>query len=147
MRGAVPLIAPTGPSLCLRGVTVLKWIAVVLCVLQGSYMLIDGLKALATGNYITPGSGEHAGQLGPWAGLVGRIGIVADSTGMKLTFVFLGVAWLIVAAGIGFEVAWSWIAGLVVAAASLWYLIPGTVISVLVLGILVITPLRSIGRS
>ena len=126
---------------------VLKWIAVVLCVVQGGYMLVDGMKALVTGSYITPGSGDHAGQLGPWAGLVGRVGIPPESVGMKLTFVILGLAWLAAAIGLGFEGSWSWIAALIVAITSLWYLVPGTVISVILLILLVVTPLRSIGRS
>jgi hypothetical protein len=128
-------------------VVALKWVCIVLCAVQGSYMLLDGTRALATGHYITPGSGEHAGQLGPWSQVVGRVGIPAESTGMKLAFVVFGLAWLAVAAGIGFDAPWSRIAGLVVAAATVWYLVPGTVISVLVLALLLATPLRSIGST
>ncbi|RSM70681.1 hypothetical protein DMH04_44540 [Kibdelosporangium aridum] len=124
---------------------VLQWIAVALCVVQGSYMLIDGIRALTTGSYITPSSGDHAGQLGPWARIVERAGIAPESAAMKWTFVILGLAWLTVAVGLGLATTWSWIVALVVAIASLWYLIPGTVISVIVLVLLVVTPLRSIG--
>ncbi|MCE7009612.1 hypothetical protein LWC34_43410 [Kibdelosporangium philippinense] len=126
---------------------VLKWIAVVLCVVQGSYMLIDGTRALVTGSYITPSSGDHTGQLGPWARLVARVGINPESVGMKSTFVVLGLAWLAAAVGLAFEATWSWTAALIVAIASVWYLVPGTVISVITLVLLVATPLRSIGRS
>ncbi|MFC0112892.1 hypothetical protein [Kibdelosporangium aridum] len=124
---------------------VLTWITVVLCAVQGSYMLIDGSRALMTGSYITPSSGDHAGQLGPWARLVRGLGMEPESVAMKLTFVVLGLAWLAAAVGLAFEAGWSWTVALVVAIASLWYLIPGTVISVIVLVLLVATPLRSIG--
>lgn len=47
-----------------------RWVLVALCSVQGGYMVLDGARALAVGSYITPGSGEHAGRLGPWARLV-----------------------------------------------------------------------------
>jgi hypothetical protein len=36
----------------------------------------------------------RAGQLGPWAGLVGRVGIAPESTGMKCAFVVFGALWI-----------------------------------------------------
>ncbi|WP_091292122.1 hypothetical protein [Amycolatopsis xylanica] len=118
--------------------SVLKWITVALCVLQGGYMLVDGMRALMTGQYITPGSGEHAGQLGPWARLVERVGLPAESTPMKLIFVALGAAWLAAGVGVAAEAAWSFAAGLALAVATLWYLVPGTVIAVLVAVLLLV---------
>lgn len=114
----------------------LRWVAVVLSVVQGGYMAVDGVRALVVGSYITPGSGWHAGELGPWARLVAAVGIRPESTGMKIAFVVLGGLWLVVAAGLAFDAGWAWGAGIAVAVGTLWYLVPGTVISVVVLVLL-----------
>ena len=131
----------------LPAVPFLKWSTVILCVLQGGYMVFDGARALVVGAYITPGSGEQAGQLGPWARLVSLVGVEPESTGMKLAFVVLGVLWLILGPGVAMEAGWSWSAGLVLALATLWYLVAGTVVSVAVL-VLLLTPQmrRALGR-
>jgi hypothetical protein len=110
-------------------------------------MLLDGVRALLVGTYITPSSGEHAGQLGPWARLVSLVGVEPESTGMKLVFVVLGVLWL----GLGLAVAvgadWAWTLGVTLAVGTMWYLVPGTVVSVGVL-VLLLTPQlrRALGR-
>jgi hypothetical protein len=128
-------------------VPVLKWSTVLLCLLQGGYMLVDGARALVVGAYITPGSGEHAGQLGPWAWLVSLVGVEPESTGMKLVFVVLGGLWLVTGAGVAVGAGWSWTAGITLAVATLWYLVPGTVISVAVLALLLTPRLRrALGR-
>ena len=57
---------------------------------RAAYMAFDGVRALVVGSYITPRSGEHAGQLGPWARVVRAVGIPPESTGMKAAFVVLG---------------------------------------------------------
>jgi len=126
---------------------VLRWTAVVLCAVQGGYMAVDGIRALLTGRYITPGGGDHAGQLGPWSRLVAAIGVPPESTAMKAVFVGLGVLWLVLGAALALPVDWAWPLGLVLAVATLWYLVPGTVISVLVLVLLVTPSVRSaLGR-
>ncbi len=119
----------------------------ILCLLQGGYMLLDGGRALVVGSYITPSSGDHAGRLGPWARLVTLAGVEPESTGMKTVFVLLGLLWLAVGAGVASGAPWSWAAGIAVAAATLWYLVPGTVISVAVLALLATPQLRqALGR-
>ena len=120
----------------------MKWGLVTLCALQGGYMLLDGVRALVVGSYITPGSGEHAGELGPWARVVAGAGVPPESTGMKATFVVLGALWLVLSAGIAVDSPWAWAAGLVLAVATLWYLVPGTLISLLVLGLLLTPAMR-----
>ncbi len=129
------------------GVPILTWSTVALCLLQGGYMLVDGGRALLVGSYITPGSGEHAGQLGPWARLVAAVGVDPGSTGMKLGFVVLGLLWLGLGLGVATGAGWAWVAGLVLSGATLWYLVPGTAISVAVL-VLLLTPQvrRALGR-
>jgi len=126
---------------------VLRWITVVACLVQGGYMAIDGVRALVVGSYITPRSGEHAGQVGPWARLLSAIGIAPEATGTKAAFVVLGVLWLAVAAGVATGESWAWPAGIVLAIGTLWYLVPGTLLSVVVLVLLFSPPVRrALGR-
>jgi hypothetical protein len=120
-------------------VPVLTWSTVALCLLQGGYMLLDGVRALVLGTYITPSSGEHAGQLGPWARLVSLLGVEPESTAMKLVFVVLGVLWLGLGLAVAIGAEWAWAVGLALAVGTLWYLVPGTVVSVAVL-VLLLTP-------
>ncbi len=42
------------------------WMIFFLVILTASYMLVDGTRALIVGDYITPSTGEYAGQLEPW---------------------------------------------------------------------------------
>jgi hypothetical protein len=121
---------------------VLRWITVAACVLQGGYMAVDGVRALVVGSYITPRSGEHDGQLGPWARLVSAVGIPPEATGTKAAFVVFGVLWLVLAAGVATGAGWPWTAGLVLAVGTLWYLVPGTALSIVVLLLLVSQPVR-----
>ncbi|HVE62783.1 MAG TPA: hypothetical protein VNB94_03125 [Mycobacteriales bacterium] len=123
----------------MRAGVVLQVVTAVLCLLQGGYMVVDGVRALMVGSYITPSSGDYAGQLGPWAPVVSALGIDPYSSGMKLTFVALGAAWLVAAFGVTAGAHWAWRLGRTVAVLSLWYLIPGTVIAVLVI-LLLMTP-------
>lgn len=111
----------------------LRWVSVVLCLVQGGYMAVDGVRALVVGSYITPGSGEHAGRLGPWARIVRAVGIPPESAGMKTAFVVLGAAWLVTALGLAVGAGWARWLGIALAVATLWYLVPGTVISVVLL--------------
>ena len=112
----------------------MRWLAIALLALVGGFMLFDGARALVVGDYLTPRTGEYAGQLGPWAGLVDSIGIEPRSTRMKVGFVAVGLIHLMAAA----TVVWrgdrpaSWV---VVAAAvsGLWYLPFGTVADTAVL--------------
>jgi hypothetical protein len=120
----------------------LRWVVVVLCLVLGGYMSFDGVRALAVGGYLTPSSGEHAGQLGPWARLVSAVGIPPESTAMKLIFVVLGVLWLATGIGVAVQASWAWPLGLALAVATLWYLVPGTFVSLLVLFLLLTPPVR-----
>ena len=110
-----------------------RWMAVVLCAVQGGYMLFDGVRAFVVGSYLTPSSGEHAGELGPWARVVRAVGIPPESSGMKAAFVVLGAAYLVASAAWAAGAGWARGLALVLAVSTLWYLVPGTMISVAVL--------------
>jgi hypothetical protein len=104
----------------------------------GGWLLFDGMRAFLTGSYTTPSSGEHAGQLGPWARVVAAIGMDPNGVVMRGVHVLLGAVWL--AAG------WSEFRGqprasrwlLAAAVLTLWYLPVGTAAAVLVIGLVVL---------
>ena len=100
--------------------------------LLGGYMLLDGVRALVAGDYFTPSSGEHAGQLGPWSGLVAWAGIDPRGTGMKLVFVALGVAWLAGLVAFARRTPWAGRVLSVLGLATIWYLPFGTLLGLLV---------------
>jgi hypothetical protein len=105
-------------------------------------MVLDGGRALAGSGYITPSSGDHAGQIGPWARLVGAVGIPPESVGMKAAFVVMGLLWLALGFGVALESSWAWVTGLVLSVGTLWYLAPGTIISLAVILLLLTPPVR-----
>lgn len=106
----------------------LAWVIVVLGVMLGGWLTFDGTRALVVGDYVTPGTGEYAGQLGPWAGLVSSIGIDPRSAFMKLIHVCLGLAWLVATIGFRRRASWAGRALMACAVLSLWYLPFGTLI-------------------
>lgn len=114
----------------------MKWIIVILITLSAGWMLADGIRALVIGDYVTPASGEYAGQLGPWAGLVKAIGIEPRSTFMKMIFVVYGLSALIAVAGFALNQPWARNLLIAMAVLGLWYLPIGTVINIIVLIIL-----------
>ncbi|MEZ4688278.1 MAG: hypothetical protein R3B47_20120 [Bacteroidia bacterium] len=116
----------------------LKWIIILLAVFNFGFMAFDGLRALTVGDYIRPQSGEYAGQLGPWSKIVSAIGIDPESTLMKGLFVVWGIAGLGMALCFGLGLPWAWKGLLIISIATLWYLVPGTVLSALVIVLLFI---------
>jgi lysylphosphatidylglycerol synthetase-like protein (DUF2156 family) len=113
--------------------------------LLGGWLAFDGVRALTVGDYITPASGAHAGQLGPWSRLVAAIGIEPRSPLMKAVHVALGLLWLVAVAGFAARVSWAWWAVLACAMASFWYLPIGTGIGIIELILLVLPSLREGG--
>jgi len=57
----------------------LRWVAAALAASEAGYMVVDGLRALLVGDFVTPKSGPYVGRLGPWAELVSAIGIAPRS--------------------------------------------------------------------
>ena len=96
-------------------------------------MLFDGSHALITGDYVTPNSGEYAGQLGPWSNLVKAVGIEPRSTLMKLIFVGYALTALVVLACFVFGLSWARTALIVVCILGLWYLPFGTMTNLIAL--------------
>jgi len=63
---------------------------VALIALEAGWLAFDGAHAILTGDYVTPSTGPHAGQLGPWAALARAIGVDPRSTGMNAFFLAYG---------------------------------------------------------
>lgn len=123
----------------------LAWIVVVLALIEGGWLAFDGSHALATGDYITPSSGPHAGQLGPWSKLVTSVGIDPRSTLMKSIHLVLGLVWVTMLVCFVFGVPWAWQGMLICAVARLWYLPFGTLLSIIQIVLLLLPAVRASG--
>lgn len=120
----------------------LVWVVVVLGLLQGGWLAFDGSRALIVGDYVTPGSGPYAGQLGPWATLVSAVGIEPRSTLMKSVHLGLGVLWLVMTIGFALRMPWAWRGMMACAVLSLWYLPFGTIFGVIQIVLLLMPAVR-----
>ena len=120
----------------------LRWLVVALAAAEAGWMVFDGTRALVVGDYVTPSSGPYAGRLGPWADLVAAIGIDPRGTLMKILFVGYGAVWLAVVALFAQRRRLAWIAMMIAAAGSLWYLVVGSVASAVVIALLLVPAVR-----
>jgi len=119
------------------------WIIIVIAVILGGWLAFDGGRALIVGDYITPKSGDYAGQLGPWAKLVSAVGIAPRSTLMQSIHVAIGLAWLVATACFILRLPGSWWAMLALAVLTLWYLPFGTLLGLVLIVLLILPPMRS----
>lgn len=95
-------------------------LAIILGFLLGTWTLLDGLHRFITGDYV-----RWHGQLGPWAGLVTKVGLNPMALGG--VFVALGVLWLVGANLYLYQNSrptWRGMVALVVLSG--WYLGPAT---------------------
>jgi|SRR5688572_10395654 len=109
----------------------LVWSIVMLGVILGGWLAFDGSRALIVGDYVTPSSGQYAGQLGLWANLVAAAGIDPRSTFMKSVHLGLGALWIVMTIGFALRMPWAWPGMMACAVLSLWYLPFGTLLSVI----------------
>lgn len=103
----------------------MKLAVFILAVINGGFMLIDGLYVILNGKYIGPE------KPGPWASLLSLTGI--DVFKLGPVFVIFGVAWLGFALSLIADVGWTRLYGLVLSVLTLWYLPFGTAISIAVI--------------
>jgi hypothetical protein len=114
----------------------MRWLIAVLVILSAGWMLFDGSRALIVGDYITPKSGQHAGQLGPWAEVVQKVGIKPRSTLMKLIFVLYGLSFVMIMIAFLLKISWTWWAMIVMAVLGLLYVPFGALINILIIALL-----------
>jgi hypothetical protein len=110
-----------------------------LVLLSAGFMTFDGIRAFVAGDYVTPKSGPHAGQLGPWSKLVKALGIEPRSNLMKGIHVLFGAAMLVFLACFLMKISWAPTALLIGAVACLWYLPVGTALNAIVIVLLLWT--------
>ena len=120
------------------------WVVAGLVILNGGWMGFDGVRALLVGDYVTPRTGRHSGQLGPWSKVVEGIGIGPRSTLMKWIFVGYGAGSLLAMLAFVVDVPGAWWGVLVAAMLGLWYLPFGTLINVVVIVLITLPPLRAV---
>ena len=123
----------------------LAWLVVLLALIEGGWLAFDGGHALLTGDYVTPKTGRFAGQLGPWASVVSALGIEPRSTLMKSIHLLLGLGWLVVMVAFVLGARWAWWGMLGCAAAALWYLPFGTLLSLVQIVLLLLPQVRGQG--
>ena len=121
------------------------WIVVILAFIESGWLAFDGARALVVGDYVTPRSGAHAGQLGPWSKVVSAVGIDPRSTPVKLAHVLLGVAWLVTTVCFVAGQPWAWYGMVACAALGLWYLPLGTLLGIIQLVLLLLPAVRHAG--
>ena len=114
------------------------WVIIILVAFTAGWMLFDGSRAFIVGDYITPKSGEYAGQLGPWSNLVKAIGIEPRSTLMKLIFVGYGLSALTVMVCFVLGFTWARMALMVVCILGLLFLPIGTITNLITMILLLI---------
>ena len=106
----------------------MKILVIVLSALNGGYMLIDGIYVLLKGKYIGPP------KPGPWSIAFNKLGI--DVFKLGPLFIVLGCLWLLFIYGLLTNQQWSYLLGVCVSIATLWYLPFGTLCAVIILIVL-----------
>lgn len=102
----------------------MRYVVIVLSLINGLWMLIDGIYVVANGKYIGPD------KPGPWAAVIGLTGI--DVFKLGPLFVLFGIAWLSFVGVFLTGAMWARNFGLILSILTLWYLPFGTLVSLVV---------------
>ncbi|MEO6252785.1 MAG: hypothetical protein ABIO79_05745 [Ferruginibacter sp.] len=92
--------------------------------INGGYMLLDGIFVMIKGKYIGPD------KPGPWANLFYKFDINVFKLGPL--FIVFGLLWMVFIFGFWTNQSWAYMLGLVVSFLTLWYLPVGTFLSLVV---------------
>ena len=109
----------------------MKLLITILGILNGGFMLFDGIHVLIKGKYIGPE------KPGPWAAIFEKLGV--DVFKLGPLFIVYGILWLVWLYGLWTNQSWSHWFGIAVCILTLWYIPFGTLFSLIVLGIFRIT--------
>jgi hypothetical protein len=109
----------------------MKTLIAILGMLNGGYMIADGIYVMAKGKYIGPE------KPGPWADLFMSMGIDVFSLGPL--FILFGIAWQVWVYGLLTNRRWAFSFGIMLCILTLWYLTVGTAVSVIILLVLIIS--------
>lgn len=106
----------------------MKILLTILGLLNGGYMLLDGLFVLFKGKYIGPE------KPGPWANLFYKLNV--DVFKLGPLFIIFGLLWLIWLYALWANQSWAYIFGVLISILTLWYLPFGTLFSIIILVVL-----------
>ena len=107
----------------------MKILITILGLLNGGYMLLDGIYVLMKGKYIGPE------KPGPWAELFYKLDINVFKLGPL--FIAFGILWLTWLYSLWSNQSWTYIFGIIISILTLWYLPVGTILSIIILLILI----------
>lgn len=107
----------------------MKILITILGLLNGGYMLLDGVYVMTRGKYIGPE------KPGPWANLFYELGV--DVYKLGPLFMVFGALWLIWLYSLWKNKNWSVTFGIIISVLTLWYLPVGTLISLIILLLLI----------
>lgn len=108
----------------------MKILIIILALINGGYMLIDGIYVMTKGKYIGPP------KPGPWAELFYKFDVNVFKLGPL--FIIYGIVWIVFLIGVLTNQSWAYMLGIIISIASLWYLPVGTLLSIAVLLILIL---------
>lgn len=91
----------------------------------GAWLVFDGSRKLLTGFYT--GESPVGNGLGPWANIVSALGI--NPSDMALPFVLLGLLWLVNGIIVLLGTSSRYERTIVASTLTLFYLVPGTLVS------------------
>lgn len=117
---------------------ILKIILTTIGLLNGGWMIFDGIHVLIKGKYFGPE------KPGPWSFFVSSVGI--DPFKFGIPFITLGVLWIIAIAGLITNQTWDWYFAFIVAIMTLWYLPLGTILSIIFIALMIIFKSKLIVR-
>ena len=106
----------------------MKLLVTIIGLINGGYMLIDGIVVLLKGRYIGPE------KPGPWASLFEKAGLNVFKLGPL--FIIFGILWLVWIYALWTNQQWTYLLGIIMSLATLWYLPFGTIISLIILCVL-----------
>ena len=107
----------------------MKILITILGILNGGYMLLDGIFVMIKGKYIGPE------KPGPWANLFYKLNI--DVFKLGPVFIVFGILWLIWLYGLWTNQSWTYSFGLIISILTLWYLPVGTLCSIIIFLVLI----------
>lgn len=107
----------------------MKILITILGLLNGGYMLIDGIYVMNKGKFIGPE------KPGPWSNLFYKLQI--DVFKLGPLFIGFGLLWLIFLYGLWTNQHWTYLYGFIISILTLWYLPVGTLFSIIIIVILI----------
>jgi hypothetical protein len=107
----------------------MKILITILGLLNGGYMLLDGIYVITKGKYIGPQ------KPGPWAELFYKFDVNVFKLGPL--FIAFGILWLSWLYSLWSNQSWTYIFGIIISILTFWYLPVGTIFSIIILLILI----------